>query len=376
MPFAGPRFNAAAMSFSQREKNPPALQLPALTSLRFIAATAVVLFHVPYVLPDSVGLSPLPEGALGVSFFFVLSGFILRHAHAPEGFRPLTFYRRRAARVLPLHHATLILWTCLFFASWGNSLEDKVNSGIANLLAIHALFSGQLYTLGYNAVSWSISVELVFYALFPLLLVGGRAMGVFAALALTVLLLPGTAVAGLERAFPGFFHFHPLGRLLEFTAGMALHAVWRHWQPGEWVATMTQIGAVLLLLVLVPASAAMPPHLRNLLLLAPFGLLILGFAWDGPLTRLLSRPLPVLLGEASFALYMTHHMLFRLVDPLLAGLGVAMALPLAVFLATLLSVAVFLLFERPVRALLNRPSTEGHSPLLRATPVPQGGGGS
>lgn len=363
------------MSFAQCEKNAPAVQLPALTSLRFPAAAAVVLFHVPYVLPASVGLVPLPHGALGVSFFFLLSGFILRHAHAPEGFRLLPFYRRRAARVLPLHYATLILWTWLFFASWGNSLGEKVNSGVANLLAIHALFSGHLYTLGYNAVSWSISVELVFYALFPLLLVGGRAIRVFAACALAVLLLPEAAAAGLERAFPGFFHFHPLGRLLEFSAGMALHAVWRHWRPGERLATIMQIGAILLLLALVPASAAMPPHLRNLLLLAPFGVLILGFAWDGPLTRLLSRPLPVLLGEASFALYMTHHMLFRLIDPLLAGLGAGIALPLAVLTAVLVSVAVFLLFERPVRALLNRPFIGHHSHVVVATPVPQGGSG-
>ncbi|MGX9964245.1 acyltransferase family protein [Roseomonas sp. F4] len=363
------------MSFLQSETKPPAVQLPALTSLRFLAATAVVLFHVPYVLPLSVGTTPLHQGTLGVSFFFMLSGFILRHAHAPEGFRPLPFYRRRAARVLPLHYATLIIWTWLFFANWGNSLGEKINSGIANFLAIHSLFSGHLYTLGYNAVSWSISVELVFYALFPLLLVGGRAIRVFAACALVALLLPPAAAAGLDRAFPGFFHFHPLGRLLEFSAGMALHGLWRHWRPGEKVATIVQIGAILLLLALVPATEAVPPHLRNLLLLAPFGLLILGFAWDGPLTRLLSRPFPVLLGEASFALYMTHHMLFMLIDPMLVGLGASIALPLAVLSAILLSVAVYLLFEGPVRALLNRPFTGRHSRVAVGTPVPQGGGG-
>ncbi|WP_280863912.1 acyltransferase family protein [Falsiroseomonas frigidaquae] len=362
------------MSYPHPNNKRPAEPLPALTSLRFLAALAVVLFHVPYVLPASVGLVPLGQGALGVSFFFVLSGFILRHAHAPEDFRPLPFYRRRAARVLPLHYATLLVWIWLFFASWGNSLVEKINSGVANFLAIHALFSGHLFTLGYNAVSWSISVEIIFYALFPLLLAGRRALHLFIACALVVVLMPPGVAVALDQAFTSFFHFHPAARLLEFSAGMALHALWRHLRPTEGVATVVQLGAILLLLVLVPASAGLPAHLRNLVLLAPFGLLILGFAWHGPLTRLLSRPLSVLLGEASFALYMTHHMLFRLLDPWLAGLGAAVALPVAVAAAVLLSIAVFLLFERPVRNLLNRPASPGHSRVLAATPVPQGGG--
>ncbi|MBU8537160.1 acyltransferase family protein [Falsiroseomonas tokyonensis] len=350
-------------------------QLPALTSLRFLAAMAVVLFHVPYVLPASVGLKPLEQGALGVSFFFVLSGFILRHAQAPQGFDTLAFYRRRAARVLPLHYLTLLTWTWLFFDSWGNSLTEKINSGVANLLAIHALFSGHLFTLGYNAVSWSISAELVFYALFPLLLGGRRAVWLFAILAIGMLLLPQDAAAGLERAFQGFFYFHPAARLLEFSAGMALHALWRRFNPGEGMATRIQLGGLLALLALVPASAGWPVHLRNLALLLPFGLLILGFAYGGPLTRLLSHPLPVLLGEASFALYMTHHMLFRLLDPHLVALGPAAALAVASAAAILLSILVLRLFEQPVRRLLNRAPMPSHSRRMAATPVPQGGVG-
>lgn len=57
-------------------------RLDALTGLRFFAAFAVLLFHVPFVLPASVGYSVLPAGALGVNFFFVLSGFILAHAYS------------------------------------------------------------------------------------------------------------------------------------------------------------------------------------------------------------------------------------------------------------------------------------------------------
>lgn len=353
----------------------PPKQLPALTSLRFAAALAVLLFHVPYVLPNSVGTMPMPQGSLGVSFFFVLSGFILRHTQAPQGFRLGSFYRRRAARVLPLHYATLLVWIWLFFAGWGNSLTEKINSGVANVLVIHSLFSGPLFTLGYNAVSWSISVELFFYALFPLLLPGRRAIWAFLAIVAIWLLLPLTTVAALDRAFPNFFYFHPAGRLLEFTGGIALHALWRHFRPGEAFATAAQLGAILLLVLLLRANLGLAAQLANLVLLVPFCAIILAFAWDGPLTRLLSHPVPVLLGEASFALYMTHHMLFRLLDPMLTGWGPVLAFPVALATAVGLSVAVFLLFENPVRAMLSRPSVSRDSRAVAAQPVSPGGGG-
>jgi peptidoglycan/LPS O-acetylase OafA/YrhL len=347
--------------------------LPALTSLRFLAALAVALFHVPFVLPQSVGRTVLAEGALGVSFFFVLSGFILKHVHPGPGLDLPGFYRRRAARVLPLHWLTLAAWTLLFFGGWGNTLQEKVNSGVANLLGIHALFSGPVFTLGYNAVSWSISVELVFYALFPLLLPRGRALAVLAALVAAFLALTPGAARAIEAAFPNFFYFHPLPRLLEFTAGMALHGVWRRWRPGFVPAGLAQAASLLALPLAVGASAGLPPHLRNLALLLPFAGVILAFAWDGALSRPLAWPGAVLLGEASFALYLTHHMLFRWLDPHLAGLAQgSAALALALAAAVALSLLVHLAFERPVRRrLLAVPAAVPSAPPRRAGAAPE-----
>jgi len=59
-------------------------QLDSLTGLRFMAALAVLLFHIPYVLPSASTQPILSDGALGVSFFFVLSGFILSHVYKRE----------------------------------------------------------------------------------------------------------------------------------------------------------------------------------------------------------------------------------------------------------------------------------------------------
>jgi hypothetical protein len=76
--------------------------IPALTSLRFFAALVVVFFHYNLVRP----LSPLSLGDFGyraVTFFFVLSGFILAYAHGiPNGGLnvPLkTFIKARLVRI-------------------------------------------------------------------------------------------------------------------------------------------------------------------------------------------------------------------------------------------------------------------------------------
>jgi peptidoglycan/LPS O-acetylase OafA/YrhL len=342
--------------------DPAPRSLRALTSLRFFAALAVALYHVPFVLSRSVGMTVLPNGGLGVSFFFILSGFILRHVHPESDFSLVKFYRHRAARILPLHYLTLIIWTTLFFTNWGNGLTEKINSGVANILLLQAFFSGPLFTLGYNAVSWSISVELFFYALFPFLLRGHRCFIVFLSYVFVFLLMPHGISQWLQAAFGDFFYFNPLARLLEFVCGMSLHALFRAWVPRMSAASVLQAGSLLLLVVAVPATSGMATHLRNVALLLPFSAIILTFAWDGVLSGLLSGSVVVMLGEASFAFYLTHHMYFQIADHLILAsedafkmrIGHRTALTLALSSAIVLSVAVFLLFERPVRSFLTR----------------------
>ena len=85
--------------------------LPALTSLRFFAAFGIVLFH-------SRGYFGIPKdaewvfwGKQPVSFFFILSGFILYYSYQSlDGIEGATrFYRARIARIWPLHALTMIL---------------------------------------------------------------------------------------------------------------------------------------------------------------------------------------------------------------------------------------------------------------------------
>ena len=78
-------------------------QLPELTSLRFFAALAVVLHHVAEVNGQSPFMALCDAfGWLGVTFFFVLSGFVLMWAFDPQ-ITAAQFLIRRLTRVYPLH---------------------------------------------------------------------------------------------------------------------------------------------------------------------------------------------------------------------------------------------------------------------------------
>ena len=137
--------------------------LHALTSLRFFASLAIVVHHCNGVFWPAADLGPLDAG---VSFFFVLSGFILAYVyHDPSSgqFAWGRFYVARLARIWPLHLVCLLLM--IAFVKVPESFESGVL--LANGLMLHAWIPFDRYFFSYNYASWSISTELFFYMLFP-----------------------------------------------------------------------------------------------------------------------------------------------------------------------------------------------------------------
>src|SRR5580765_4025535 len=87
-------------------------RLPALTSLRFFAAFHVFLFHIQAMgaVFGAVWFQKLSSiGYVGVSFFFVLSGFILVYTYAGKPINAGDFWRARFARVYPAYAVALLL---------------------------------------------------------------------------------------------------------------------------------------------------------------------------------------------------------------------------------------------------------------------------
>ncbi len=377
--------------------------LAPLTALRFFAALAILIHHCNGLFWPAAALGPLDAG---VSFFFVLSGFILTYVYRDAG--PISlrhFYRARIARIWPLHLCCLLLAILLL------TIPEPFNPGVlaANALMLHAWIPLDRYFFSYNYASWSISTELFFYLAFPFLVTCSRpalwrvlllSFGMVLAIDLYCHwqhLLPWDVTRD-RLSSTGLLYSDPLARLPEFVAGLlagtwfldrraADHPPLARWTVielgaiGVFIAgflyfrdlatllahrlMVTLEGAGVSLAQEFDAALAAPPGLpvRAVGLewmrhvgLAPFAvLLIVVFAHQrGAVSRWLAQPWMVFLGEASFAVYLVHQVALRFVQQHFTRFGlVGFALYTAAVVA--IACALHLLVEKPARALLARP---------------------
>ncbi|MEV0505643.1 acyltransferase, partial [Streptomyces spectabilis] len=374
-------------------------RLPSLTGMRFAAALLVFCFHASYEnlfadrrVNDAFAEAVSQAGWTGVSFFFVLSGFVLAFSARPrDTWR--AFWRRRLWKIYPSHLLTLAAAVVLLGAA------GLPRPGLLpNLLLVQAWWPDADVILSANPVSWSLSAEALFYLAFPALWAGVRRIRPehlwrwAAALAAAVALMP-LAAAALWPAGPHLYwlaiseeHYwfllaFPPVRAAEFVLGMLM-------------ARLVGTGRL-------PATGLWPPLLAlacayTAALAAPvaYGIAALGvlpLAWlvaAGAQADLHGRPSPfaarplVWLGRMSFAFYLLHrlvqfhghralgeHRAFS--TPAAAGLLMAAA-ALTVVLAWAMHTAV----EQPLLRRFGRPrprprlSVRGPLPRARGAKGP------
>ena len=316
-------------------------KLDALTSLRFFAAAMIVVGH-GHRLFGSLGIANTLSLAQGVSFFFVLSGFILAYNYPvlSSWESVARFLKARFARIWPAHVAAIFLMLFLTgdLNSSASSLSGAIFAGVMNLLLIQSAVPFKSIFLSFNGVAWSISTEMFFYLAFPLL-IGGVMAGWKRKLALltgVVVLYVWFAVlwkVPVDESLPqlnlmGLLYVNPLVRVLEFFIGVMTCRAFLHLRSlgvDQKISVPVFTALEVSVLVLVVASMWFTPKIRELFSwwgdlaavvhfyssksgsAGVFALLILVFAWGrGALARaLLWWPL-VRLGEISFSLYLVH----------------------------------------------------------------------
>ena len=369
-----------------------AARVEQLTGLRFFAALGVLLCHF-YVLAPYLGAKFIFDlGGHGVTLFFVLSGFVLTWRYdapleasavqKPTSRTPwidLTgFAVARFARIAPVYWLMLAM-TLLAYLTVGPtialsspppSVAQEVTGLLLNVLALQAWVPSEHVQQFWNAPGWSISAEFFFYACFPWLLrqrwLSGSARS-FAFVMVFFSALLGVYLwilhaSGHWGAFGLAFAARlPVLGLLPFVVGMLCCRLLRrnpHWERhrGGW----TLLAMALLVSTALAADtwvAPEAPHLTlllisNLIYVPLFALLLVSLALDnGPFGRGLSSPLLVLLGNASYALYLLHWLPLCLA---VWWLGPDPAAPLSALLAGIaglvaLSVFVYRWFEAPLR---------------------------
>lgn len=347
-------------------------QLHSLTSLRFFAALWVVLFHLVETLKQSdmpvvstAMLNLFGEGYIAVTFFFILSGFILAHSYGQRlrtgRVSRKAFFASRIARIYPLHLLTLLLALPLFVVGVVK-YDQPVISLPFNLLLLQAFVPDVEVYFSLNLVSWSISDEQLFYVLFPMLVLlsGKRLLLIAAAIFITAL---GLFLVLTEAALAEYGHFafyiFPVSRLGDFVVGILAYRFYvRHEQVGSATASLLQCCSLFLFVVFYLFSGTVSDYLRyDYYYVPPMVFMVYSFAYqNGIFARAISSQRLVLLGEASFGLYLIHQLVIRYGDQAVENLGIT---PLAeehvlraVFYLTtsvLLSVFVYKKFEIPAK---------------------------
>lgn len=348
---------------------------PEIDGLRTIAVLPVILFH--------AGVPGLDGGFVGVDIFFVISGFLITTILVQDleagRYSILTFYERRARRILPALFTVLL--ACLPLAwmwMFPTQLRDFGQSVIATaLFASNILFWKET---GYFSVgvdlkpllhTWSLAIEEQYYILFPVLLALAWRLGrkaVFGMVLAIAVVSLGLAQV-MSHTHPEFAFYLLPTRAWELMCG-ALGAFWMLWRRPAPSQALALVGAACLLVAFAAFDARTPhPSIRTLLPVAGTTLLLV-FARQGTVVaRVLSlRPL-VAIGLISYSAYLWHQPLFAfarlrsITDPTLV-----LMLSLAV-LSLILAALTWKFVEEPFRRHKGRPPRllPARAPLLGAS---------
>lgn len=333
----------------------PNSKIQSLQVFRGVAATAVVVHHANLSTATFVGELPLAVsnllnlGLLGVDFFFVLSGFIIMYAHLDDArtFGAVRKYAiKRLARIypayLPVGVGMVLLYAALpeFSASGGR--EFSLASSLFLMPADHppAL-----------SVAWTLVHELMFYAVFLLFFVSVRWL-TFALLAWALVIVG----ANLAVTPAGWLRY-PLSYLnIEFMLGVASAWLVRR-RPGfanrAWLGYVG-VGLALLALMLI-AQDENQTH-RRLLLALGLAMIIALFAARERAVAMRWPAVLLLLGNASYSIYLVHNPLLSVTQRMAGRLAISwpVAVAVGVTLCLLAGCIYFWMVEQPVLRLVRQ----------------------
>ncbi|OMF37316.1 hypothetical protein BK133_06880 [Paenibacillus sp. FSL H8-0548] len=228
--------------------------MPGLDGLRAIAVLAVIAYH--------LNLGWVPGGLLGVTMFFVLSGYLITdillrqlRSDQPKSFDFKTFLIRRARRLLPamfIMLAAVSLYLAITDPSRLISLEGDIGSALLYINNWWLIFHEVSYFESFGPASpfghlWSLAVEEQFYLVWPLILLivirfvpkrGKLALWTLAAAALsagamTLLYEPG--------ADPSRVYYGTDTRAFALLIGAALAVVWPSWKLTTAISRQSRI---------------------------------------------------------------------------------------------------------------------------------------
>ncbi|PXA90408.1 acyltransferase [Nostoc sp. 3335mG] len=344
---------------------PKAADYASIQYLRGFAALCVVVHHLGVQLGRLGGTAMLPEFfASGVDIFFVISGFIMWVTTSRADVTPLAFYRRRLGRIVPLYWFFTTLMVLIALAVPGVLQSARLDFWhvVSSYLFLPSVSPADGTASPLLVPGWTLNYEMFFYAIFGLSLflpsrarlfaVGGILLG---------LVVTGVFVQPTQPAM----QFWTSSILLEFLFGLAIGATVSNPRLRLAGAPVLAAGLVLIALglftLIVPDawSWGLP---RALFFGVPAAMLVLGTVLLDRAGAVETWPLPRLIGDASYSIYLSHGLTLSALGQVWRRLPLdGNPLSLAVFsvvglvLSVVAGLAVYFAMERPLaRALRDR----------------------
>ncbi|MFF4602681.1 acyltransferase family protein [Streptomyces sp. NPDC001339] len=364
-------------------------RLPSLTGTRAFAALAVLITHLTGLYPGQPHVF-MTIGPVALTFFFILSGFILAWVDDPND-TAMKFWRRRLVKVFPNHWVTFAITLALMASA-------SVPIMAINTIPVFFLVEPWVPNFdtlgglnGINVPTWSLCCELVFYLAFPWLIrfirrirrerlwlwVTGTAVAT-TLVPFVALLLPTHPATSWESTIPEwhswFVYSFPFTRMLEFVLGILLARVMMN---GKWIR-LGMAPAFLLLTVCTLIQAYLPGIFRISAGMTAFPVALAIAACASADIRGVRTPfsgrIMVWLGEISFAFYMVHWLVIQY-GPLDGINGVETGSPmmtlvrilLTVVISFALAVALYTMVERPAVRRFSQKPRQAEKPI----PVPE-----
>lgn len=331
-----------------------------ITFTRFLAALSIVIFHFGqetfFYQNDYIGF--LSSSAnLGVSYFYLLSGFIMIIAYFnKKEVSTIEYYQNRLARVYPTYLFALIFFFII------NHFYIDLKALILNLFTLQSWVPGKV--LSYNVPGWSISVEMFFFLCFPFLLKLYKSK-INPKIYFTGILLIWISTQVLtnyivrfgdfdlihNQRLREFIYYNPIMHINEFLIGNAAGIFFiKNIKPKNYDISIL---ITVMLLILTIRFIGLEFH-NGLLAVLFVPLIILICANTGVITKIFNHKILVYLGSVSYSLYIIQLPLHILFFQFYEKFDFAKEYSFYYYLAFLIicSILSYELIENPFRKLL------------------------
>jgi peptidoglycan/LPS O-acetylase OafA/YrhL len=330
-----------------------------LTFTRFLAAMAVVVYHygkTSSIFSGETMTTLLKYGNSAVSYFFILSGFVMIIAYGNQRTKldKLTYYISRIARLYPIYILALFAVALIALQS---SAGLNVQAFLLHIMLLQSWFPNDVLTL--NTPGWSLSVEVFFYLLFPLLLslykripfkqlcFGVLSFWMVSQVAFNFLLInPQYGVPA------NFLYYAPIMHLNQFLVGNLMGYFYFKLKKRNYDGLLLLLMLVFPFLILLVDRYTTLISFHNGLIACFYAPFILLMALNnGVISSWFSKGLFVVLGEISYGIYILQKPVHSIVMHVGEALQVNGTLIIILFFAILLgvSLASYYLIELPSR---------------------------